>query len=117
MNGVHALDVDAPASADLSAIFALPGSTGPEDQVAATVNLGSLAEGETYVAVANGVIGENFSENPDQRNIDFTVFAFNKIRESARDSNQITVNQFLDEIFKGGYFYFEYGKKIQIKKN
>jgi len=81
--------VDAPAQADLSAIFAAPSSTGPEDQVVTTVALGSLTPAETYIAVANGIIGEGFAANPDGREIGFTVFAFNDIREAAADDSQV----------------------------
>ena len=46
-----------------------------------------LEENETYVAVANGVLDPNsFSSNPDGREISFTLFAKDNIREEGNRS-------------------------------
>ena len=47
-------------------------------------------EGETYVAVANGVVDPaGFAPNPDGRDISFTIFAKDGIRESGYRNNKV----------------------------
>ncbi len=49
-----------------------------------------LAAGETYVAIANGVLDPNqFAANPDGREIGFTIFAKDMIRESGMYPNKV----------------------------
>jgi len=71
--------VDVPAGVDLELAVAPGGSNGVQDSIAVfTVN---FAENETYVAVANGVVGNDFAANPDGRNINFTIFARDNVKE------------------------------------
>ncbi len=90
VNGTLALDnfafraatpfIDLPAGVTLN-IGIAPGNSGSVNDTLKNFQV-VLAENETYVAVANGVLDPNsFSPNPDGRDISFTLFAKDNIRE------------------------------------
>jgi len=74
--------VDVPAGVDLEIAVAPGDSESAEDAVGTfTVN---LEVGGTYVAIANGVLGSGFTANPSGRDIGFTLFTRDGIREEGR---------------------------------
>lgn len=74
--------VDVPAGVNLNIGVAPGTSTGPGDIIADFDVV--LAAGETYVAVANGVLDPGaFDANPDGLDIGFNLFATGNARESA----------------------------------
>jgi hypothetical protein len=90
VNGTLALDnfafraatpfIDLPAGVTLNIGIAPGNSTSVNDTLKNFQVV--LQENETYVAVANGVLDPNsFSPNPDGREISFTLFAKDNIRE------------------------------------
>ena len=90
VNGALALDnfafrtatpfIDLPAGVTLNIGIAPGNSTSVNDTLKNFQVI--LEENETYVAVANGVLDPNsFSPNPDGREISFTLFAKDNIRE------------------------------------
>jgi hypothetical protein len=49
-----------------------------------------FADGGTYVAIANGVLdATQFAANPDGRDIGFTIFAKDSVREQAHNPNKV----------------------------
>ncbi|UCH66214.1 MAG: DUF4397 domain-containing protein, partial [Ignavibacterium sp.] len=75
--------IDLPAGVTLN-IGIAPGNSSSVDDVIKNFPI-KLEENETYVAVANGVLDPgSFSENPDGRDISFTIFAKDNVRESGR---------------------------------
>ncbi len=80
--------VDVPAEVDLTIGVAGPTSTSPDEALATFVF--NLAEDETYVAVASGVLDiEGFEANPDGMDIAFNLFAVNGVREMAEDPAEV----------------------------
>ena len=80
--------VDVPAGDSLDVIIAGPNSTGPTDAVVATIPVGELADMETYVVIANGVlVPSSYAENPDGRNTGFELLVKAMVRESAESEN------------------------------
>lgn len=49
----------------------------------------TLANGQTYVAVANGLVAPGFAANPDGRNTDFTLFLSQSVRESGTNPSNV----------------------------
>jgi hypothetical protein len=80
--------LDVPANVEL-VIGVAPGtSTGPGD-IIATFPV-TLTAGETYVAIANGVLDPSgFAANPDGRDIAFTLFTKAGAREAAMDPSMV----------------------------
>ena len=71
--------LEVPADVELAIGVAPASSQGPDD-ILATIPV-TLAGGERYVAVANGVLDPAaFAPNPDGRDIGFTLFAADGIR-------------------------------------
>ena len=75
--------IDVPANTGLSVGVAPAGSQGPED-IILTLDPISLKGGKTYVAVASGVVGDDFSANPDGKDIAFTLKAYDMAQEKAQ---------------------------------
>jgi len=71
-----------PAGVELN-IGVAPGGSASADDALATIPV-TLEAGKTYVAVANGVLGDGFADNPDGKAIGFTLFATDNGREKAR---------------------------------
>jgi hypothetical protein len=75
--------IDLPAGVTLN-IGIAPGNSSSVDNVIKNFPI-TLEENETYVAVANGVLDPgSFSENPDGKDISFTIFAKDNIRERGK---------------------------------
>ncbi|MBK6839579.1 MAG: DUF4397 domain-containing protein [Bacteroidetes bacterium] len=49
----------------------------------------TLQAGQSYVAIANGVIGTGFAPNPDGRSTAFTLFVKSGVREAAADNSTV----------------------------
>ncbi|MBD3233238.1 MAG: DUF4397 domain-containing protein [candidate division Zixibacteria bacterium] len=82
--------VDVPANEELYVGIAPANSNSAEDTIASFPVY--FMEGETYVAVANGVIDPNgFAENPDGESIALTLFARDGISESCNDLDMVKV--------------------------
>jgi len=78
--------IDAPANQTIN-IGIAPGNSGSVNDTITNIPA-NLTAGETYVAVANGVLGpNNFAPNPDGRSISFDLFASDGVRESASGSD------------------------------
>ena len=74
--------VDVPAEAELAIGVAPPTSTSSDD-IIATIPV-TLASGQTYVAVANGVLDPGqFADNPDGMSISFDLYAHDNVKESS----------------------------------
>jgi hypothetical protein len=72
--------VDVPAGVELG-IGVAPGNSTSSDDIIATIPV-TLADGQTYVAIANGVLDPNaFAENPDSNPIGFNLYARDGVRE------------------------------------
>jgi hypothetical protein len=79
--------IDAPAGTEIT-VGVAPKTSSSSDDVIASFNL-TLTAGETYVAVANGVLNpDNFAENPDGEETGFTLF----IKEMAKESGDVSSN-------------------------
>jgi hypothetical protein len=98
INGSLALDnfafrgatpfIDVPAGVTLNIGIAPGNSTSVSDTIKNFPV--QFEEGETYVAVANGVVDPSgFAPNPDGRDISFTIFAKNGIRERGRYNSKV----------------------------
>ena len=75
--------VDVPAGVNLNIGVAPGNSTGPGD-IIADFDV-TLANDETYVAIANGVLNpDSFAVNPDGESIAFSLYPRDNIRERAR---------------------------------
>ncbi|MEJ2545974.1 MAG: hypothetical protein P8Y99_18075, partial [Calditrichaceae bacterium] len=73
--------IDAPANQAINVGIA-PGTSSSVDDTLKNFVF-NLAEGGTYVAIANGVLDpESFTDNPDGRDIAFTLFAKDMVREA-----------------------------------
>ncbi len=80
--------IDAPANAPIMVGIAPATSTSAADTIA-NFDL-TLTAGETYVAVANGVLAPgSFDPNPDARSTAFTLFIKAGARELAADSTKV----------------------------
>jgi hypothetical protein len=80
--------VDVAAGVDLTIGVAGPSSTMPGDALATFVV--NLSEGETYVAVANGVLDPaGFQANPDGMDIAFTLYTRDAVREMADEMTNV----------------------------
>jgi hypothetical protein len=78
--------IDAPAGTPLD-IGVAPGNSSSADDTLKNFQV-TLVEGETYVAVANGVLDPaGFASNPDGMDIAFTLFLKDQIREAASGSD------------------------------
>lgn len=78
--------IDVPAGVDLNVGIAPGNSSSVSDTLANFVF--NLANGGTYVAIANGVLNPNtYSSNPDGKSIAFTIFVNTLARENAEGSN------------------------------
>ena len=74
--------VDVPSGVELNIGVAPGNSTGPGD-IIATIPV-TLAEGQTYAAIANGVLDPSqFAGNPDGKVTAFNLFLKKNVRESA----------------------------------
>ncbi|MBD3256983.1 DUF4397 domain-containing protein [candidate division GN15 bacterium] len=70
--------VDIPAGIDVNVGIAPAGSETTDDIIATfTIN---LMKDRNYVAIANGVLGGGFAENPDGESIAFTLFTKENVR-------------------------------------
>ena len=78
--------IDAPAGTPINIGVAGPNSSSVEDTITSfTV---TLAENETYVAIANGVLNPNsFASNPGGRNTAFTLLIKSMARENGTSSD------------------------------
>ncbi len=96
LNGTKLLDdfafrtatpfIDAPANQDFE-IGIAPGTSVSASDIIAKFNFRLLA-GETYIAIANGVLDPNqFVPNPDGRNIAFSIWVKELAREKGTGSN------------------------------
>ncbi|MBN1212838.1 MAG: DUF4397 domain-containing protein [candidate division Zixibacteria bacterium] len=75
--------VEVPAGVELN-IGVAPGNSLSADDIIASFPV-TLEVNETYVAIANGVLDpNNFSDNPDGRDIAFNIFPRDNIRQKAR---------------------------------
>lgn len=91
LNGAKALDdfafrtatpfIDVPANVNINVGIAPGNSSSVNDTIKNFVV--NFLPNKKYVAVANGVLGSSFSPNPDGRNISFTIFAKDNVREKA----------------------------------
>ena len=81
--------LDVPAETELK-IGVAPGSSNDAGDVIATFPV-TLADGGSYIAVANGVLGDGFAPNPDGKDIAFTLFATDGAREAAKDDDKVDV--------------------------
>ncbi len=80
--------LDVPGDVTLNIGVAPGGSTSVNDTIANFPV--QFANGQTYVAIANGVINPaNFALNPDGRPIGFTLFVQNEIREAALNAGEV----------------------------
>ena len=98
LNGSLALDnfefrtatpfIDVPANVSINIGIAPPNSTSVEDTIKNfTV---TFKANRKYVAVANGVLNPSqFSANPDNKSIGFTIFAKDGIREQGTSNRQV----------------------------
>jgi hypothetical protein len=78
--------IDAPANQDI-AIGVAPGTSMSASDIIATFTVNLLA-GETYVAIANGVLNPSqFVANPDGRSTAFTLWVKDMAREKGTGSN------------------------------
>ena len=76
--------VDVPAGDSLAVIIAGPGSQNETDQVVAAIPVGALANGNTYVVVANGLVTPgDYAANPDGIATGFELLVKDMARESA----------------------------------
>ena len=98
LNGALALDnfefrtatpfIDVPAGVEIN-IGIAPGTSGSVNDTIKNFPV-TFENGKTYVGVANGVIDPTlFTSNPDGRNIAFTIFAKDGIRESGMYSSKV----------------------------
>ena len=98
LNGTLALDnfafrtatpfIDVPAGVEIN-IGIAPGNSGSVNDTLKNFPV-TFENGKTYVGVANGVIDPTlFASNPDGRNIAFTIFAKDGIRESGMYSSKV----------------------------
>ena len=79
--------IDVPAEVTLNIGIAPSTSTTVNDTIKNIPVV--LQRNKTYVAVANGVVGSGFLPNPDGRNISFTLFAKDGLREAGLSSNKV----------------------------
>ena len=80
--------VDVPADDSLSVIVALSTSSGEDNGVITTIPLGGLKNGETYVALASGVVDSSlYSSNPDNIDINFEILVTAGAREMSETEN------------------------------
>ena len=98
LNGNLALDnfafrtatpfIDVPAGVEINIGVAPKNSGSVNDTIKNFV--ANFANGGTYVALANGVVDPSgFAQNPDGRNISFTLFAKSDARENGTNNNKI----------------------------
>ncbi len=79
--------IDVPAEVELI-IGVAPGDSKDPGDIIATFPV-TLADGGSYVAVANGVLGNGFAPNPDGKDIAFTLFATDGAREKALEADKV----------------------------
>ncbi|MFZ1291129.1 MAG: DUF4397 domain-containing protein [Melioribacteraceae bacterium] len=80
--------VDVPAGVDLNVIIAAPTSTNETDGAIATIPVGSLTVGESYVVFANGVLDPTqYAANPDEVSTAFQLLVKPMAREEALSEN------------------------------
>lgn len=80
--------IDIPAGVNLS-IGVAPANSMSVNDTLKNFDL-TLANGETYLVVANGVLNPaNFVTNPDGANTAFTLFVGNQFRETAVNANEV----------------------------
>ncbi len=95
LNGQLALDdftfrqatpfINVPSNVNINVGVAPATSSGVQDTIKNFVV--KFNPGKTYVAIANGVLNpSNFSANPDGRDVFFTIFSRDNIRESGRNN-------------------------------
>ncbi len=82
--------IDVPAEVELI-IGVAPGDSKDSGDIIATFPV-TLADGGSYVAVANGVLGNGFAPNPDGKDIAFTLFATDGAREKATSDYKVNLN-------------------------
>lgn len=97
LNGTKALDdfafrtatpfIDVPANVDINVGIAPGTSSSVNDTIANFVV--KFLPNKKYVAVANGVLGSSFSPNPDGKDISFTIFAKDNVREKANSISKV----------------------------
>ncbi|GIV33934.1 MAG: hypothetical protein KatS3mg031_1469 [Chitinophagales bacterium] len=81
---------DVPAGVSLTVAIAPSNSSSVADSLI-SIPLGSLMMGETYVLIANGVVGSGFATNPDGRSITFGLYAVSGAREAAANAGEVDV--------------------------
>ncbi|MFU8861027.1 MAG: DUF4397 domain-containing protein, partial [Cyclonatronaceae bacterium] len=80
--------IDVPAGVELSIAVAPPTSESVDDAIA-TFPV-TLADGETYVVFANGVLNpDNFATNPDELSIGFSLYPVAGAREAAENTENV----------------------------
>ena len=85
--------VELPAGEEIIVTIAGPASMDAEDEKIADFNLGKLEAGKEYVVMANGILGDGFS-NPDMdRDINFNLYPLAG-KTSAEDDMMVDVNVF-----------------------
>ncbi len=83
---------DVPAGVELN-IGIAPGNSTSADDAIATIPV-TLTGGKTYVSVANGVLGDGFAANPDNKATGFQLFLNDRVKESSRFNNYVAVMAF-----------------------
>lgn len=80
--------IDIPADTQLTIGIAPANSESVEDTVASFTVM--FDENQTYIAIANGVFEPaNFADNPDGRDIGFTIFLKDDAREESDDMDEV----------------------------
>ncbi len=80
--------IDAPADEEITIDIA-PSTSASSSESIAKFNF-TLAGGETYVAVANGVLNpDDFTANPDGKSIAFDIYTRGGVLEAGMDSNNV----------------------------
>ncbi len=81
-----------PAGVQLN-IGIAPGNSASAADAIATIPV-TLERDRKYVAIASGVLGGGFADNPDGASISFNLYAYNKAREEARWSRYVDIVAF-----------------------
>lgn len=79
--------IDAPAGIPIKISVALPTSTSSAGALANFTP--TLTPGQTYVAIANGLVGTGFAPNPNAKSTGFTLFVKDNVMEMASGANNV----------------------------